>query len=937
MRTAFVTSVLAATLIAGTFPAAAQGRSPDEPAATHGRRPASTVIDRYWDFCEDTAGALDLRRAEVYDDSDAGEYVFVAYTCQPFQDEVLADGGKIVWAIDEIGGTDEFTEFLVELSWDEQNQRPEISVTSTPSEDPDTWEEQYTAPASRFDNGYDIGATLPWWTLDFMEEFELVIAAEDGDGQTDDLPEVYEDVLAFPFGCEAVVLDRQGSHPVERAPARRPERDATILTAPEDLDVVTAGLARLGLDVEQTTRAIGAITLTNISDAALARLQALPEIRHIERPGMRHRLTTSPDDPWYADQWALEAVGAPDAWDVRTGSETQVAVIDDGIDATRPDLVGRVSDGRDTLAGRRIAAGANSDRGGHGTAVSGIIAATGDNGEELVGVDWGATIVPYRVADAAGCIPDQAVADAIIDAADRGVEVINMSIGGPGVTAVLSEAVRYAADAGVIQIAAAGNEADDGSAPSYPAAFREVIAVGASTRDDRLAEYSNRGDYLHLVAPGGDGSGTAAGDVSVLAERDDRAAWSGTSFSAPLVAGAVSLYLGEYPQATADDVGIALAGSAVDLGDPGWDPSFGYGRLDLPNLLATSPNDLPEIEDGPSGTPPRRDRALDGDPATTERLETSDSMTAAVALSRARFADDGAIHAVLARRDVFPDALAGAALTADGPMLFTESNRLASTTREELQRVLPDGATVYLLGGTAALDKGVEEAVGSLGFRVQRLWGQSRIETALAIADEVRRLRPREQRVALARAFGPPGDETAAWADSVSGGAWAAADGVPVLLTHTDVLDQRVADWLEADQPTLTVLLGGTAALSTTVEDAVPQSQRVSGPGRAETAAAVATRLWGVDPSGERSLLVLNGRHPNSWAFGLAAAGVAADLRTPIVYTDGDRVPDVTLEYVGACDEPLVDLLLLGDELLITTAVADRLDAVDGRACEPSP
>jgi putative cell wall-binding protein len=313
---------------------------------------------------------------------------------------------------------------------------------------------------------------------------------------------------------------------------------------------------------------------------------------------------------------------------------------------------------------------------------------------------------------------------------------------------------------------------------------------------------------------------------------------------------------------------------------------------------------------------------------TTQRIAESDPVSTAVAVSRERFDAAGsgerqAGHAVLSRDDVFADSLAAAPLTADGPLLFTGRATLGTAVAAELRRVLEPGASVYLLGGTNALGPEVEQAVRDRGYRPVRLGGGSRVETALRIADEVRNLHPDVTQVALARAYGAPGKPTSAWADSVAGGAWAAARAVPVLLTPSGALDPAVASWLQEARPARTVLLGGSAALSSAVEGAVPNPLRIGGADRAATAAAIATRLWRVE--GDPQFVIINGTHTQGWAHGLAAGGLAADGAAPILMVGRD-VPAATRDLVGTCAGAPAGLTVMGDTTVVTSQVQHELE-----------
>lgn len=349
-------------------------------------------------------------------------------------------------------------------------------------------------------------------------------------------------------------------------------------------------------------------------------------------------------------------------------------------------------------------------------------------------------------------------------------------------------------------------------------------------------------------------------------------------------------------------------------------------------LLLAVPLVAAAIEVGPAARP-----ALDGNPATTERLDQGDPIAASVAASGLRFtAVDGdrpARHAVLARVDDFADSLAGAALSAEGPLLLTPPDRLDEAVRAELDRVLDAGGTVYVLGGEQALGAAVVDALA--GYDVRRLAGESRVETALAVADEVLALGGDRASVLLARSNGTATNPTSAWADSVPAGALAAAAGVPILVTPSDALHAAVAAWMADHATTETILLGGQRALSDAVAAAVPGARRVAGPERTATAAEIAVQLWGAASRGSRAFVMVDGARADGYAYGLVAAGLAADSAVPALMVT-DRVSAATRRLVSTCGVPEVDLLIVGDESVISEQIADELDGLDRDACSPA-
>ena len=306
----------------------------------------------------------------------------------------------------------------------------------------------------------------------------------------------------------------------------------------------------------------------------------------------------SVDDPEFEMQWGLENfgqviegvpgvpgadIGAYFAWLLvgQTDSIT-VAVLDAGVSATHPDLEGQV------IGGRNFAGGdpENWTHGldDHGTRVAGVISAVRDNGVDLAGVTKGAKILSVRVLNDLGLAFPSDAAPGVVWAADNGADILNMSFGWPenvlGGVEVLRDAVEYAHESGCLLVGSSGNLPDIDVL--YPAAFDEVMAVGATDNRDKLWVNSTRGPEISVVAPG----------KSILLLRDNpfqpgvsTAFDNGTSFAAPLVAGAAAVIWAEHPELTNDELQELIESTAVDLGQPGFDHSYGHGRLDLLNAL----------------------------------------------------------------------------------------------------------------------------------------------------------------------------------------------------------------------------------------------------------------------------------------------------------------------------------------------------------------
>ncbi len=345
-------------------------------------------------------------------------------------------------------------------------------------------------------------------------------------------------------------------------------------------EVLFDQVARLRLPVPlETDRVLDLIRATG-----LAAYAEVDEVR---------RAYDQPNDPYYGQQWQYGAISAEGGWDVTHGSgSVTIAVIDTGIDYDHPDLSGKVLSGRNYVDGSYDP----YDDNGHGTHVAGLAAAMTDNGVGVAGVDWSARILPLKVLDSSGSGYDSDIASAIRYAADSGAEVINMSLGSSSSSYTLLSAVTYAYGKGVTIVAAAGN--DGTSSVSYPAAYSGVIAVGAIDSSGSRADFSNYGSKLDLMAPG----------VSVLSTYANGAyqKMSGTSMASPIVAGAACMVLAAFPDYAGkpDDVAAKLTSTATDMGTPGFDTGYGYGKLNLNAAVGgsvTPPDPDPDPDPPPPG------------------------------------------------------------------------------------------------------------------------------------------------------------------------------------------------------------------------------------------------------------------------------------------------------------------------------------------------
>ena len=352
------------------------------------------------------------------------------------------------------------------------------------------------------------------------------------------------------------------------------------LADPSDRDAITRLAIREDAEVAKENGTLGYLKLRLRNTAAstadvAARLTADPAVDWAESNGLYAPTVCprAPVDPMLVDlpdalpenQWSVYKTNIFDLWRYGSGGDPSVviAIVDTGIDDfayPHPDLADNVlAVGYDTVDGD----GNPTDVGGaafsgHGTHVAGIAAAV-TNGEGIAGVAYCSSILVVRAMDCGagdncpGTYED--IADGIQLAADYGADVINLSLGGTEPSNLVRTAVQYAIGKGAIVVAASGN--DSAPALDYPAAYPEVIAVGATDVNDDVADFSNWGDELDVVAPGVDIYSTFPGDTYVKR--------SGTSMASPFVAGLAALLVAENSSITQAEAELYLRAHTVGL------------------------------------------------------------------------------------------------------------------------------------------------------------------------------------------------------------------------------------------------------------------------------------------------------------------------------------------------------------------------------------
>jgi subtilisin family serine protease len=307
-------------------------------------------------------------------------------------------------------------------------------------------------------------------------------------------------------------------------------------------------------------------------DDAIARYRSDPRVLYIEPDYIVHALEVIPNDPSFGLLWGMHNTGqtggtpdadidAPEAWEITTGNNVVLGVIDTGVDWSHADLANNIWSNPGETAGNGLDDDGNGyiddvrgwdfvnndndpmDDNGHGTHVSGTIAASGNNGIGVVGVSWSAKIMPLKFLDYSGGGYTSNAVLAVEYATMMGARFTNNSWGGGGYSSALYDAIAAAGSAGMLFVAAAGNSGENNDiTPHYPSSYDldNIISVAATDHNDNLAGFSCYGAVsVDLAAPGVDIYSCLPGGTYGYN--------SGTSMSTPHVSGAVSLFWSQYP------------------------------------------------------------------------------------------------------------------------------------------------------------------------------------------------------------------------------------------------------------------------------------------------------------------------------------------------------------------------------------------------------
>ena len=305
------------------------------------------------------------------------------------------------------------------------------------------------------------------------------------------------------------------------------------------------------------------------------------DVAYVEKKEL-HESFLTPNDPYFTNSfnngmWCLYQVNAPQAWDISIGdANVVVAVTDNAIQINHPDLVNKVVPGRDVVDDDNDPSPCGGNDGFHGSHVSGTVGAETNNNLGVASLGYNISVMPIKIGNCStGALTGGY--DGIIWAADNGADAINMSWGGGGLSNYGQNVCNYAWNAGVILIAAAGN--DNTNQQFYPAAYDNVVSVAATTNGDAKSSFSQYGTWIDVSAPGSQILSTNEGTGYSMSQ--------GTSMASPMVASLVGLMISHAPSASPSDIVGCLLSSAdnIESANPNYQGQLGSGRINAEEAL----------------------------------------------------------------------------------------------------------------------------------------------------------------------------------------------------------------------------------------------------------------------------------------------------------------------------------------------------------------
>lgn len=579
----------------------------------------------------------------------------------------------------------------------------------------------------------------------------------------------------------------------------------------------------LGDDIDSGQTVVTRVPEGKTVESAIEELEEMPGVAYAQ-PNYEYSLfadanvETTTNDPYCKNaadrnQWYLWNSRVPQAWDIaRSEGAITVAVLDTGCRLDHEDLLDVIDfeDAYDTFEDVPLASSSvlGGDAVGHGTHVCGVLGARANNGKGIAGASYNARVLPIKVFSNEAGNPTARTSD-IVQAYDylsmlmsRGslsdLRVVNMSLGyyAAGTSdddRQLQRRISSLRDRGVLTVCAGGNGDKNGNPrtdKSIPSDFDECLAVTSLDRDGGNSYWSDYNQYKDISAPGDEIFSTVSYSSSSYAFK------SGTSMASPLVAGTACLLWAANSSLTVDEVVEILLNTAVPIVDPENDRqilSGSKGAIDAEAAVE---------EAGKASSAPK-----------VNRLAGETALGTMAAVSAEGFKQGFCDSVVVATIDGYWDALTASALAGlkSCPILITERADLSPETSSEIARL--GARTVYIAGGPAAVSEDVELSISRLSGveAVVRLAGSTAVDTALKLYEAGKGSWGSTAIVSTSETFH----------DALSASPYAYARSAPVFLANsaTHELDARVLASIRSGGFTRVLITGGTAAISSNVEN----------------------------------------------------------------------------------------------------------------------
>ncbi|MFP7300575.1 S8 family peptidase [Neobacillus niacini] len=341
--------------------------------------------------------------------------------------------------------------------------------------------------------------------------------------------------------------------------------------------------ANLGAQFIQSIDELNAHVVTvpvKSHQTVVGRYRSCKYVRYIELDGKFHATGLCriiPNDPNFNVQYGLPKIMAPEAWCIseRSRTDVDIAILDSGVDSTHPDLAGKVT------VSMNFTDSPDPDLFGHGTHVAGIAGADTNNGLFGAGISFNSCdLWNLKVLGDDGTGLFSWIANGILFAANNGADIINMSFGSTTDSNLVSDAVTFAFNQGLVLVASAGN--DNSSDPNFPAAYPVVISVAATDVNDQKASFSNFGDGVDVAAPGDNIFSTLPTFPNSQGALNF-GSLSGTSQASPLVGGLAGLIKATFPSLTNVQIRQAIESTTDDV--PGSGVLYQFGRINALSAL----------------------------------------------------------------------------------------------------------------------------------------------------------------------------------------------------------------------------------------------------------------------------------------------------------------------------------------------------------------